>query len=873
MLRIVGLSLTMLVSAAAQRLVVQDVVIPALIGDASGNASTTLTLKNTQPPPESPGAAPPAAAEVPLELRAELRHKLVGGTDYPLNTALTVAGVTPDDEDKLKKKILAANAQVRVKLTFSQIGEGGEAELLNAGRPVYFDQKPVTLHALRLPAAYNLQFEATNPEATFGPDSRPVVRLVNRDSVTYQFGWELLTRDGYLAKGKDQITIPANATVDLDLSSAALRGFWFASGTLKDDLQDALLILRPVFHAAIAIPPQPDKRLPLKVRLRFYSRSGQEVAAFFWTLVLLCLGAWLSLIFRIYIPNATGAYKLKRQLNDLDEKIKGTGDDLPSQWRVLLRWRLETCRVRLREEYWFLPGFTTSLAELQTRVEMYAQWVEIAYRTSVVIGDAKVAMRTGIPPSLFCFLEERCCEALAPIATGFTSADELQGMKTSLRTAEEAFKAFAAKTAIPALEAVIREREKNLGDVLIDLKSNFPEFCCTLDDVASSKTDDTAILPKTYFDRDTLSFKADLLRAFRDLEKRFCSVAVKPSAGGAEPAAATGIDPPPVAPQPSVSETSATIGHCSASPAQEGLPPTLPPAAPAGGSGTGDKVESTDDDGTAGERLARKRAEFIHYLIPDSHGSLQVAKLFIWEMRQDFYPKPGLYRALRCGEIEIHVQPQSDTANHRPQAMQSGNSQSDAAGSPEGTKQSGSRVRTLRVNRDVVQFALRFRRELLNETAARQEWTCEWDFGDGTEHEKGWVVFHRFSEEHRYTVTVTLMSLDGKTVSDIVPDKQISAQVDVCDDWEEAVQRQSAGRLAWAKRLWKYREKFRLTPEAKLELIRTVFVLGIALAGVFVTARGKVEELDVFQGAGALIGLGFAADTLKTLLTPKPDEK
>ena len=147
---------------------------------------------------------------------------------------------------------------------------------MNAGRPVYFDQKPVTLHALRLPAAYNLQFEATNPEATFGPDSRPVVRLVNRDSVTYQFGWELLTRDGYLAKGKDQITIPANATVEpRSFEALSVRSdFWFASGTLKDDLQDVLLILRPVFHAAIAIPPQPDKRLPLKVRLRFYSRSG-----------------------------------------------------------------------------------------------------------------------------------------------------------------------------------------------------------------------------------------------------------------------------------------------------------------------------------------------------------------------------------------------------------------------------------------------------------------------------------------------------------------------------------------------------------------------------------------------------------------------
>jgi hypothetical protein len=77
--------------------------------------------------------------------------------------------VTADDEKKLKDK-LASNDQIRVKVTFSQIGESGEAALVNAGRPIYFGRLPVTLHALRLPAAYNVQFETPNPEAIFAGD-------------------------------------------------------------------------------------------------------------------------------------------------------------------------------------------------------------------------------------------------------------------------------------------------------------------------------------------------------------------------------------------------------------------------------------------------------------------------------------------------------------------------------------------------------------------------------------------------------------------------------------------------------------------------------------------------------------------------------
>jgi hypothetical protein len=65
----------------------------------------------------------------------------------------------------------------------------------------------------------------------------------------------------------------------------------------------------------------------------------------------------------------------------------------------------------------------------------------------------------------------------------------------------------------------------------------------------------------------------------------------------------------------------------------------------------------------------------------------------------------------------------------------------------------------------------------------------------------------------------------------------------------------------------------RLTPEAKVEAMQLAFILVIALSGLYATARGKVETMNGPSAILALIALGFAADTLKNLVTQKPGQQ
>ena len=213
---------------------------------------------------------------------------------------------------------------------------------------------------------------------------------------------------------------------------------------------------------------------------------------------------------------------------------------------------------------------------------------------------------------------------------------------------------------------------------------------------------------------------------------------------------------------------------------------------------------------TALTRLIARGEKFKDYVAPEAYESLRIAQMFVTEMRQDFYPAALLAEVAKpAPALEIRAQP-------------------------------------LPIRTGIpVHFSLRFLRQALNEVAAVREWTCQWDFGDGKAHEAGWDVYHAYETPGQYPVTVTIVGLDGNTVTTAGP-----------------IQREfTVAGSPPVQRHWRW------TAETKIEAGRLGFVLAIALFGVFAAARGKVESLDVFGGAAALIALGFTADTLKNLMT------
>jgi hypothetical protein len=243
-------------------------------------------------------------------------------------------------------------------------------------------------------------------------------------------------------------------------------------------------------------------------------------------------------------------------------------------------------------------------------------------------------------------------------------------------------------------------------------------------------------------------------------------------------------------------------------------PPAIAAAAAVGG--TAAPAAPTN----ALSRMALLDGEFRAYIQAESYESLRIAQLLLTEMHQDFYPPLLVAAAAKTPPaLEMHAAP--------------------------------SPVQTL----VPTALSLRFERAELNETAALREWTCSWDFGDNTDPEKGWDVYHCFLKKDNYVVTASLMDLQGNP---IVTGQPIKRTIEVVDSTP-------------AKK-----RGFRIptiTPEAKVEAMQLAFVLAIALSGLYATARGKVETLDGPTAVLAVIAIGFGADTLKNLLTQKPGQQ
>jgi hypothetical protein len=174
------------------------------------------------------------------------------------------------------------------------------------------------------------------------------------------------------------------------------------------------------------------------------------------------------------------------------------------------------------------------------------------------------------------------------------------------------------------------------------------------------------------------------------------------------------------------------------------------------------------------------------------------------------------------------------------------------------------------VEDQLARFTIRFRSDDLNAAAARDELRCEWDFGHDQLRETGWEAYHYFPPPRRgwrerlwrwvrpwrkpESRTFEVRATFSKRIPD--PDDpnpkviSISRKVEV----REAPKNTSADRnLA--------------------EGVRLGIALVIALIGLLAGAREQLTKLDVIPAAIAVFLLGFGADTIKNLISPKQAQK
>ncbi|MEN3370434.1 MAG: hypothetical protein V7609_2577 [Verrucomicrobiota bacterium] len=149
----------------------------------------------------------------------------------------------------------------------------------------------------------------------------------------------------------------------------------------------------------------------------------------------------------------------------------------------------------------------------------------------------------------------------------------------------------------------------------------------------------------------------------------------------------------------------------------------------------------------------------------------------------------------------------------------------------------------------LAKFSVRFRRKELNSAAARDEIPCEWNFGHNDLTETGWEAYHYFPRGGKpvYTVRATFLPPNAKPGDSPL---FISTTAKL-----EKESRQVIGDRNLA------------------EGVRLAIVLVIALIGLLAGAREQLTKLDLVPAAVAVFLLGFGADTIKNLLSPKPPQK
>jgi hypothetical protein len=249
-----------------------------------------------------------------------------------------------------------------------------------------------------------------------------------------------------------------------------------------------------------------------------------------------------------------------------------------------------------------------------------------------------------------------------------------------------------------------------------------------------------------------------------------------------------------------------------------------------------DMAEGTTDAARL-DRLKAKKKDLTDYLQLDSFEALSSARILIREMKDDIYPE-RIRVALENGEAFIGLDPQ------------------------------------VAYSQSPLTFTLCFRSKGLNEAAAREEWTCNWRFGDGLAAE-GWEASHYYdlkqirnrrpaadqkaSEnppetkinkwEETATVVATFQDENGHDVMKSGSTEPFSVSLPV-------TVAQTIVPKSW-ERTW-------------TEGLKLGAALLIAVFGLVAGAGDQIAKLDVLPALAAIFLLGFGADTIKNLFSPKP---
>jgi hypothetical protein len=219
------------------------------------------------------------------------------------------------------------------------------------------------------------------------------------------------------------------------------------------------------------------------------------------------------------------------------------------------------------------------------------------------------------------------------------------------------------------------------------------------------------------------------------------------------------------------------------------------------------------------KRLQDRENKLLELLQLESCAAMHSARLLLRQMKGDVYPE-RIQEKLMEGSASITVEP------------------------------------LIAFDKAPLEFCVTFHSEEIDEAAAKEQWRCDWDFGDKLSG-SDWNASHYFlltkpgrfksASPQDFIVRATFRNgngqalLDPKTTTALTIEKAVSVQPS--------------------------RREKRFGDRARTELLKLVAALLIAVFALVSGAREQLLKLDILPGLIAVFLVGFGADTIKNLLT------
>jgi len=348
-----------------------------------------------------------------------------------------------------------------VKLEVADVWEGGEstAKILDHDREVAV----LRVAKYRVPLAVRIVGTGSDPVVvTFEAGKPGTLWLKNDDPMTYDVQWRL-TIGADATEGS--ATLPPNGTA---ATKVTLNLRWFSApleGFFKDETRDGTLALRLRPSVAIADPGSPERVIPLRARLVYWSSAWRSVATVVVVFAVLFAGALSSLMLNQWLPNRLRRIDLEERLGDIAARTRNVSFRVDSSLRILVRVERYRLLRLLGSRYAFSPEMARVLTTCAQATDRLETKVGLLERIDAV-GDDVRRLRLVAPPSQLSAVEARLQKA----------ADRLRSNQpTDADVQEAATIVTEATTKLGAIQQADTEFVKDLVERFAKLQKAFEE--------------------------------------------------------------------------------------------------------------------------------------------------------------------------------------------------------------------------------------------------------------------------------------------------------------------------------------------------------------------------------------------------------------